>query len=71
MKAYAGWPIEANNTAMSVDGIFLDETPNLFDEGNYTYLKRASSVVREESAFKDRFVGMKNSTFQVKDSSRT
>ncbi|KAH8732677.1 FAD binding domain-containing protein [Phaeosphaeriaceae sp. PMI808] len=53
---YAKWPKMTNDTKMSVDGIFLDETPSTYYAEDYEYLKRASQAVRNQTAFKDRFV---------------
>jgi hypothetical protein len=42
---------------MSLQGIFLDETPSTYDPDDYDYLKRAGQAIRNGTTFKDRFVG--------------
>lgn len=57
IEVYSRWPKLTNNTKMRVDGIFLDETPSMYDADDYDYLKRASQVVKNGTTFGDRFVG--------------
>jgi len=57
INAYANWPKLTNNTKLKVDGIFFDETPSVYEQQKYDYLKTASQAVRNGSRFKDKFVG--------------
>lgn len=56
INTYASWSGTSNNTHMSVDGIFFDETPALYVAEKYEYLKNLSQKVKNEPKFKDRLV---------------
>jgi hypothetical protein len=52
-----------NNTKLKMDGVFLDETPSMYDPAAYKYLEKARGAVRNGTRFRDRFIGM--FTFRV------
>jgi hypothetical protein len=62
IDAYANWPKVSNNTKLSMDGIFFDETPSEYTAETYQYLKVASQAVKSGVRFKDRFVGTQSLT---------
>lgn len=57
IQTYAEWTKHSNNTKLKVDGIFFDETPTVYSDAKYEYLKRAAQTVKNSTAFRDHFVG--------------
>ena len=60
INTWAVWPNMYNNTKLKMDGVFLDETPSVYDPAAYKYLEKARNAVRNGTRFKDRFVGVYN-----------
>jgi Spherulation-specific family 4 len=44
---YGGWAKDFESTGLAVHGIFIDETPNLYDEGKAKYLDALSQHVKD------------------------
>jgi hypothetical protein len=47
IRLYAKWSRDARNAGLRVDGIFFDETPNLYSEEMKTYLDTITQRVKE------------------------
>lgn len=58
IATYAGWPKNVKHPGLGVDGIFFDETPNLYTEEVKTYLDAITKHVKKSTGILgDRLVG--------------
>lgn len=57
IEAYANWRKVAKTQAFRLNGIFFDETPNIYTAAQYKYMRAISAAVRENNKFSRNFVG--------------
>jgi hypothetical protein len=58
---YSDWPTTWNNSQISVDGIFFDEIPGLYDWQKFAYLKTAQEEVKKAPGLGQQVIGKSQS----------